>query len=74
MTSDEKLKSLPDCAVLNSREFADLIGVAPRTVKELEYQGSAPPRVQLSKRRYGFTVASIREWIKQRTVTTQAAA
>jgi predicted DNA-binding transcriptional regulator AlpA len=48
--------------------------LSPRTVKDLEYQGSAPPRVQLSKRRFGFTVASVREWIKERTVSTGEAA
>ena len=74
MTSEEKLKSLPDCAILTFKEFAALTGLAPRTVKDLEYQGSAPPRVQLSKRRFGYTVASVREWIKQRTVSTGEAA
>jgi len=74
MTSDDKIKSLPDCAVITAREFAALTGLAPRTVTALEAEGSAPPRVQLSKRRYGFTVASVRAWIKQRTITSGDAA
>jgi predicted DNA-binding transcriptional regulator AlpA len=74
MTSEEKIKSLPDCAIINSKEFCALTGLAPRTLTALEHEGAAPPRVQLSKRRFGFTVASVREWIKQRTLTTGEAA
>jgi len=67
MTSEEKLKSLPDCACLSAAEFAELTGLSLRTVGALEAEGQAPRRVRLSKRRYAYTVRSIREWLQQRT-------
>jgi predicted DNA-binding transcriptional regulator AlpA len=73
MTSDEKIKSLPDCAVLTQKEFATLTGLSHRTVIALQAEGLAPSRTQLSKRRFGYTVASIRQWLKQRTITGTAA-
>jgi predicted DNA-binding transcriptional regulator AlpA len=74
MTSDEKFKTLPDCACITTKEFAALTGLSLRTVTQLEAEGEAPPRVRLSKRRYGYTVASVRQWLKARTITSGDAA
>jgi predicted DNA-binding transcriptional regulator AlpA len=68
MTTDEKIKQLPDCACLNARELAELVGLSTRTITALEAEGSGPKRIRLSKARYGYTVAAIREWLAQREV------
>jgi predicted DNA-binding transcriptional regulator AlpA len=74
MTHDvEKLNSMPDCAVLSAKQVATLTGLSLRTLALLDRERSGPPRVQLSRCRFGYPLGAFREWLKQRTITGDAA-
>jgi predicted DNA-binding transcriptional regulator AlpA len=52
--------------VLNMRETAAFIGLHIRTLRRLGRDGEAPPRVQLSERRFGVRLSSIMRWLDER--------
>jgi predicted DNA-binding transcriptional regulator AlpA len=61
------LSSAPDFALLSKQQLCDALGISRNNFDSIEARGEAPPRVQLSERRYGYAVGSVREWIAKRT-------
>jgi predicted DNA-binding transcriptional regulator AlpA len=53
-------------AVIDVRGFMMRVGVSRSTVDRLLRDGLAPPRVQLSTRRFGFRVVDVDQWIADR--------
>jgi hypothetical protein len=67
----QEILALPKSAVIQDREgCATFLGEGTEsTLLRLEKQGDAPPRVQISTRLYGRTVASWERWIAARTAS-----
>jgi predicted DNA-binding transcriptional regulator AlpA len=61
------LVALPDWAVLTDQQTIELLGFSRDTLGRLDRAGDGPPRVRLSRRRHGRTIAGIREWLQRRT-------
>jgi len=53
-------------AVIDVRGFMKRVGISRSTVDRLLRDGLAPPRVQLSTRRFGFRVVDVDRWIADR--------
>jgi len=59
---------LPDLAVLTKCQVCSMISVSADTLARLHQKGEGPERIQLSARRIGYTVGSIRSWLQKRTL------
>jgi predicted DNA-binding transcriptional regulator AlpA len=75
-----KIDDLPDIKVLSEAELSELLGLGASSLHRMRLEGKAPPRTQLTPggrdgrgARYGYTVAAVREWLKARTITGDAA-
>jgi predicted DNA-binding transcriptional regulator AlpA len=68
------IDELPDVAVLTEKQVAALTGLSRRTLVLMQRDGSGPPRVRLSKKRFGYPLGRFREWLKQREINGEAAA
>ena len=53
-------------SVIDVRGFMERVGISRSTVDRLIRDGQAPPRVQLSTRRFGFRVVDVDRWIADR--------
>jgi predicted DNA-binding transcriptional regulator AlpA len=80
METPGKIDDLPDIKVLTEAELSKLLGVGVASLHRMRREGKAPPQTQLTPggrdgkgARYGYTVAAVREWLKARTVTGDAA-
>ena len=54
-------------AIIDLRDFMRRVGLSKQTVYRLMAAGDAPPRIQLSTRRFGFRVRDVDHWLEQRT-------
>ena len=62
-----KLNDLPDVAILSDKEAAEVLGVSLDTLARMTARGDAPPRVQISMRRFGRPVGSLKAWLAKRS-------
>lgn len=62
----------PDHAVMTQAQFCALASISEDTLRRLHKNGEGPPRVQLSKRRFGYMVGPSKDWLKQRIVIRPA--
>jgi predicted DNA-binding transcriptional regulator AlpA len=62
-----------DDRIISKQEAADWAGVSLRTWERHEAEGSAPPRVQMSARRFGYWKSDVRVWLRKRTASKKAA-
>jgi predicted DNA-binding transcriptional regulator AlpA len=60
--------NLPDQAVLSKAQTCALTGLSEDTLNRLHHRGEGPVRVQLSPRRVGYTVGSLKAWLKEQSV------
>jgi hypothetical protein len=67
------VSGLPDEAVLTEQQTARLLNISLDTLKRLDQAGNGPPTVWLSRRRKGRPLGGIRQWLKARTITGNAA-
>jgi predicted DNA-binding transcriptional regulator AlpA len=68
---DYKLAEI-DC-VRSRQETADILGVSLRTLRRMELDGNAPPRVKISERIFGFRASDINKFLASRVVSNSAA-
>jgi predicted DNA-binding transcriptional regulator AlpA len=62
---------LPDHAVLSKPQVCSLLGLSEDTLHRLHRNGDGPERLQLSPRRVGYTVGSVRRWLQERSNTSR---
>lgn len=55
-----------DESLMNQKEVAKLIGVAPRTLESWRYRGEGPYYLYLSKRCIRYRLEDINTWIEER--------
>lgn len=58
--------------VVTENQAAAMVGLAPRTLQGKRLDGTGPAFVQLTKRRIGYSVQSLREWVASRSVRSTA--
>ncbi|MCI2007294.1 MAG: DNA-binding protein [Acetobacter peroxydans] len=58
--------------VVSEAKAAAMVGLAPRTLQSKRLDGSGPVFVQLTKRRIGYSVQALREWVANRSVSSTA--
>lgn len=63
------IDGLPDIAVLPAKQTCAVTNLSIDTLNRLHHRGEGPPRVQLSKKRVGYTVGGIRAWLKDKSST-----
>lgn len=56
--------------VVSEAKVAAMVGLAPRTLQSKRLDGSGPVFVQLTKRRIGYSVQALREWVANRSVSS----
>jgi predicted DNA-binding transcriptional regulator AlpA len=59
--------NLPDQAVLSKTQACALMCVSVDTLDRLHRLGEGPQRIQLSPRRVGYSVGSLRSWMVERS-------
>lgn len=59
--------NMPDHAVLTQQQTGAITNLSDDTLRRLHQRGEGPKRVQLSPRRVGYTVGSIRSWLQKRS-------
>jgi predicted DNA-binding transcriptional regulator AlpA len=52
--------------VLTAAETAAMLSITTRTLRRMMAEGSAPKCVQLGKRRHGFRLSAIDDWLAKR--------
>ena len=52
--------------VLSEIQAADAISVSTSTLRRMHSRGEGPPRIQLSKRRIGYRLGDVDEWLRLR--------
>jgi predicted DNA-binding transcriptional regulator AlpA len=52
--------------VISEIETADAINVSTSTLRRMHSRGEGPPRIQLSKRRIGYRLGDVDEWLRLR--------
>jgi predicted DNA-binding transcriptional regulator AlpA len=57
---------LPNCAVLTSRQAAALLNISTTTLWTLGRDRIGPPRVKLTRGRYGYPLGEFRKWLAAR--------
>jgi predicted DNA-binding transcriptional regulator AlpA len=50
--------------VISEIETADAINVSTSTLRRMHSRGEGPPRIQLSKRRIGYRLGDVDEWLR----------
>lgn len=55
-----------DAVVVTISQACEMLKISPDTLRRLHNQGEAPLRVQLSKRRFGYRVSTLKAWLKSR--------
>ena len=60
------LHDLPDYCVLDKREAAAALDIAPITLNRMHRRGEGPERSLISPRRIGYTVAALKRWLASR--------
>jgi predicted DNA-binding transcriptional regulator AlpA len=59
--------NLPDDAILTRTQTCALTNISEDTLSRLHQRGEGPARVQLSRRRVGYTVGAVRSWLQERS-------
>ena len=67
------LGNLPDFAVLNDEQTAAVYGISTDTLNRRRARGEGPQRIQISQRRFGTTVGSVKEGIARLAQAADAA-
>jgi predicted DNA-binding transcriptional regulator AlpA len=62
-----RLSELDPDEVLTRQEFCRVARISIDTLERMEAANKAPPRTQLSDRRFGFRVGAVRQWLAART-------
>jgi predicted DNA-binding transcriptional regulator AlpA len=57
---------LDEIRVLSRSETIRTVGLSDRTWDRLEERGEGPPKTRISKRRIGYRVCDVKEWLDRR--------
>jgi len=56
-----------DDRVISKADAAKMLGISIDTLDRMNARREGPPRVQLSDRRVGYRISSLRDWISEKT-------
>jgi predicted DNA-binding transcriptional regulator AlpA len=59
-------ESLDAIRVLSRSETIKTVGLSDRTWDRLEERGEGPPKTRISRRRVGYRVCDVKEWLDRR--------
>ena len=62
-----------DDRVVSREETASILRVSVRTLRRMELNGCAPPRVTLTERVFGYRASDIQKFLESRVVGNSAA-
>jgi hypothetical protein len=63
---DEKMSAMSETICLPTADAAKRIGISASTLEKLRLRGDGPPVVRVSRRRVGYLVTSLDEWLRER--------
>jgi hypothetical protein len=61
-------------AIYAAREAAPYLGMDYRTLQRIHAEGNGPPRIALSRRRFGYRGSDLRDWLISRRLANGASA